>query len=102
MRVRWTRGARDDLTKIIREIAKDRPDTAQRVANRIRASTAELVSHPPVGRVVEEFGSEHVRERVMRPWRTMCRAPSGEVHMLALAHAWRTLDRFTARLDGED
>ncbi len=102
MRVRWTRGARADLRKIIREIAKDRPDTARRVAERIRASTAELVSHPLVGKIVEEFGSEHVRERVLRPWRIVYRVLPDELHILAVVHARQSLDRRRARMRGDD
>ncbi len=102
MRVRWTRGARADLRKIVREIARDRPDTARRVAERIRSSTAELVSHPLVGKIVEEFGSEHVRERVLRPWRIVYRVLPDEVHVLAVVHARQTLDRHRVRLEDSD
>ncbi len=102
MRVRWTRGARADLKKIVREIAKDRPDTARRVAERVRSLTEDLVSHPLVGKVVEEFGSENVRERVLRPWRIVYRVLPDEVHVLAVVHARQTLDRRRARMRDDD
>lgn len=100
MRARWTPGAQADLRDIVRKIAQDRPDTARRVAATLRSATAELRDIPLKGKVVEEFGNHAIRERVVRPWRVVYRVLPDEVHVLAIVHARRTLDRRSANLEG--
>ena len=91
MRVQWTPGAQADLLGIIREIARDRQDTARKVAQTIRSSTRELSDQPQIGRMVEEFSNEHIRERIVRPWRVIYRVLPEEIHVLAVVRSRRTL-----------
>ena len=101
MLVLWTAGARADLLDIIREIAHDRSDTARRVAQTTRSCTHELSDHPQLGRVVEEFGNEQIRERVVRPWQVIYRVLPDCVHVLAILHGRRVLSPRSIGLEEE-
>lgn len=101
MKVRWTPGAQADLRAIVQEIARDRPQTAARIGLKIRSSTGDLRDQPLMGKVVEEFGNHAIRERIVRPWRVIYRVLPGEVHILAVVHARRTLNARSARTPEE-
>jgi addiction module RelE/StbE family toxin len=88
VKVRWTRPALDDLLAIFRYVARDNPDAAFRLRDRLRAATALLVDHPRMGRVVPEIGDESVREIVRGNYRIQYRV-AGEVHIVAVFEGHR-------------
>jgi len=65
MRVRWTANAADDLACIVERIREDNPAAAQRVAQKIYASVAELRKFPHRGRLSL---ADNTRELVFLPW----------------------------------
>lgn len=50
MRVEWTSEALDDVDRAVEYIARDRPQAAQEVAQRIWNATRQLADHPGLGR----------------------------------------------------
>jgi len=90
VKVRWTRPALDDLLSIFRYVARDNPDAAFRLRDRLREATALLVDHPRMGRVVPEIGDESVREIVRGNYRIQYRVAE-EVHVVAVVEGHRDL-----------
>ena len=90
MKVRWTRPALDDLLAIFRYVARDNPDAALRLRDRLRAATAALAEHPRLGRVVPEIGDESVREIVRGSYRIVYRV-AREVHVVAVMEGHREM-----------
>lgn len=62
MGVVWSWTARADLTAIRAYIARDRPQAARQIAERIRAAVKQLAQHPESGRV---SGRPGIRELVI-------------------------------------
>jgi toxin ParE1/3/4 len=50
MRVEWITEALDDVDRAVEYIARDKPHTAQEVAQRIWDATQQLIDHPGLGR----------------------------------------------------
>jgi toxin ParE1/3/4 len=60
MRVRWTTDAADDLERICDYIARDRPDSARRVAASVVNRISELKTFPRTGRSGREVGTREI------------------------------------------
>jgi plasmid stabilization system protein ParE len=88
VKVRWTRPALDDLLAIFRYVARDSPEAAFRLRDRLREATAPLAVHPRIGRVVPEVGHESVREIVRGNYRIQYRVAE-EVHVVAVVEGHR-------------
>ena len=54
----WTGPALDDLREIRRYVARDKPQAARALAERIRDSVSKLRDYPNSGRVLPEFGEQ--------------------------------------------
>jgi toxin ParE1/3/4 len=60
MRVRWTTDAADDLERICDHIARDRPDSARRVAQSVVERIDSLETFPRLGRVGRVHGTREI------------------------------------------
>ena len=60
MRVRWTTDAADDLERICDHIARDRPDSARRVAQSVVERIDSLETLPRLGRVGRVHGTREI------------------------------------------
>jgi toxin ParE1/3/4 len=60
MRVRWTTDAADDLERICDFIAKDRPDSAQQVAQSVVERIRALETFPRLGRPGRVSGTREI------------------------------------------
>lgn len=69
----WTPLARVDLRKIVSYIARDNPEAARRVGERILAAVEVLRSMPELGRVVPERQSPDIREIIQGYYRIVYR-----------------------------
>lgn len=85
MRVRWTRAALRSLDAHLAWIARDRPETARRVAVRLRQAVARLAEQPRLGRPGRVAGT---RELVLRglPYLVAYRVVEGQVEILRVLH----------------
>jgi plasmid stabilization system protein ParE len=61
--------ALDDLEGIVREIAKDNPERAESFGYELVGKTDVLEDFPRSGKVVPEFGEDHIRELQRKPYR---------------------------------
>ena len=88
MTVRYTREALANLAEARVYIARERPATAQAVAQRIRAAVALLAEHPKIGRPGRVAGT---RELVISglPYIVAYREADGHVDVLAILHGAR-------------
>ena len=90
--VRWTPQAADDLDAICQFIARDAPQFATTLADRILRATDRLASFPRLGRIVPELGRERIREIIVGGYRVIYRIGQDEVHLLTVHPGARPLD----------
>ena len=72
-KVVWTPSARDDLREIVQYIARDNPDAARRVGERILESVEVLGGMPELGRMVPERRDPTIREIIRGNYRIVYR-----------------------------
>ena len=92
-RIVWTDPAIDDLTQIMDYIARDSPRYALHVGERIYEAAGKLELGPRAGWIVPEFGLDHFREVLMRPYRLIYEIRNGGCYIVAVIHASRDLTR---------
>jgi len=92
-RVVWTDPAIDDLAEIIAYIARDSPRYALQVGERIYEAAGKLELGPRAGWVVPEFGLDHFREILMRPYRLIYEIRGQGCYIVAVIHASRDWPR---------
>ena len=90
--VRWTPQAADDLEATCLFIARDSPQLAATLADRVVRATERLASYPRSGRAVPELGIENIREITVGSYRVIYRIRQDEVHLLTVHHGARLLD----------
>jgi toxin ParE1/3/4 len=88
-RLRWSRRAEADLEAFDAYIAADDPVAASRWVEKLmeRARKASLL--PFSGRVVPEFGIEHLREVLVRTYRIVYRIREQEVQVITVFEGHR-------------
>ena len=92
-RVVWTDPAIDDLREIMDYIARDSPRYALQVGERIYEAAGKLELGLRAGWVVPEFGLDHFREVLMRPYRIIYEIRGQGCYIVAVIHASRDLPR---------
>ena len=63
------------------------PDVGERLTARIVSQIEKLSDHPDMGRVVPEFGVEHLRELMRPPFRIVYRRDKNKVQIVRV---WRS------------
>ena len=96
--VRWSQSALDDLDAIGDYFERTSPGYARSIVARLYAAPEVLADHPRLGRVVPEYGVEHIREVVREGYRVayvLTGGPaSGETaEVLAVLHGRQDLGR---------
>ncbi|MDX1943967.1 MAG: type II toxin-antitoxin system RelE/ParE family toxin [Pirellulaceae bacterium] len=89
----WTDPAIEDLTEIMDFIARDSPRYALQVGERIYEAAHKLDLGPRAGWVVPEFGLDHFREVLMRPYRIIYEIRGEGCYIVAVIHGSRDLPR---------
>ena len=89
--IRWSGPALEDLKQIRAWVARDSPDSARRLATKIRARVESLAEFPKVGRVVPEISVENYREVIVRPYRIVYEVRADAVVILCVWHSHRNL-----------
>ena len=88
MRVRWTEPAAKALESIQDYIAKDNPQVAFEVAQRIRLATGRLEEHPKIGRAGRVRGTYELGIQGI-PYIVPYRIRKKEVQILSVYHTSR-------------
>ncbi|MDQ2070769.1 type II toxin-antitoxin system RelE/ParE family toxin [Natronospira bacteriovora] len=97
MRLVWTARARARLRQIHGYIAReDHPLNAERVVERITRRVEPLLEHPRLGRVVERYQREDIRELIESPYRIIYLIADDRIDILTVRDTRRLLPR---RLD---
>lgn len=92
-RLTWLPAARNDLRQVRRFIARDSPDRARAMVERIQSAVERLKDLPASGRVVPEISDTTLREVIVPPYRVVDRyAPDQDlVQVIAVTHSRRML-----------
>jgi toxin ParE1/3/4 len=90
-RVVWTDPAIADLEDIMDFIARDSPQYALRVGERIYEAAGKLELGQRAGGIVPEFGVDHFREVLMLPYRIIYEIRGQGSYIVAIIHASRDL-----------
>jgi plasmid stabilization system protein ParE len=91
MRVSWTETARGHLRAIHDYIAKDSPEYALLMIDRITRRSQQIAQFPRSGRRVPEYDSDEIREVIVRGYRLIYRIRTEQVDVLAVIHGARDL-----------
>lgn len=89
--VRWTRRALDDLREISDFIARDSPQAADALIDRVFQTTDRLVSFPQSGRLVPELPDLGYRELLVGNYRVQYRVEENTVWIVTVVHGRRLL-----------
>ena len=83
----------NDLREIVKYIARDDPETAQRFGERLLERAMSLATFPERGHFVREFSDNHTRELLLGPYRIIYRyhADENSVHIARFWHGARML-----------
>ncbi|MBZ5515176.1 MAG: type II toxin-antitoxin system RelE/ParE family toxin [Acidobacteriia bacterium] len=87
MRVHWTDTAREHLRAIHAYIAKDSPQYALRIVDRLTRRSQQIAEFPLSGRVVPEFEHGQIREVLDGPYRIIYYIKPDQIDVLAVIHA---------------
>ena len=91
MKVHWTDTARDHLRSIHAYIAKNSPQYAQRVADRLTRRSQQIAAFPLSGREVPEFGAPQIRQVLEGPFRIIDYIKPDQIDVLAVVHGARQI-----------
>lgn len=86
MRVHWTDNAEEHLDAIYAFIAKDSPEYALRVVDRLTRRSQQIASHPLSGRKVPEYEMEQIREVIEGPYRIIYHIKPDQIDVIAVIH----------------
>ena len=84
MKVHWTDTARDHLRAIHAYIARDSPQYALRVVDRLTRRSQQIAEFPLSGREVPEFAVPQVREILEGPFRIIYYLKPDQIDVLAV------------------
>jgi addiction module RelE/StbE family toxin len=89
--ITWSPSAKRDLHAIHDGIALDSPFYARRFIEQLMASVLFLADHPFAGHVVTEFEIKTIREIYFGSYRIIHKVTGGEVQIVRVFHAKRSL-----------
>jgi len=89
MNVHWTDTAQDHLRAIHAYIAKDSPEYAKRMVDRLTRRSAQIADFPLSGRTVPEYQMEQIREVIEGPYRIIYYIKPDQIDVLAVIHGAR-------------
>jgi toxin ParE1/3/4 len=87
----WAESAYEDLREIVRYIARDNPDAAAKLAERIIHHIELASEYPYSNRAVPEKDDETIREAILKPYRIIYSVnnTSPAIHILRIWHSYR-------------
>ncbi|MBP6963791.1 MAG: type II toxin-antitoxin system RelE/ParE family toxin [Armatimonadetes bacterium] len=90
-RLIWSPEAVKDLEGICEYIARDSMHYARVFAMRVISLAEQIADQPMAGRVVPEYQSEHLRERILQNYRIVYRVKTDTVEIAAVVHGARLM-----------
>ena len=86
MKVYWTDTARDHLRAIHAYVARNSPEYALRLVDRLTRRSQQIADFPMSGREVAEFGFPQIRQVVEGPFRIIYCITPNQIDVLAVIH----------------
>lgn len=93
IRLEWTDPAVADLENIHDYVARDSPEYAAALTERLILSVDQLTAFPESGRPVPEASDPRVRELQVEGYRLVYRIRKGTLQILGVIHGARSLNR---------
>jgi addiction module RelE/StbE family toxin len=90
-RIVWSPQAAADLETIFKYIAREAPRYARVFAAESLAAVERAAECPRAGRVVPEFDTESLRERIVGRYRVIYRTDQGVAEVVTILHGSRLL-----------
>ncbi len=93
----WTKQAALDLEEIYEYIYLDKPNTAQKILNKIKTSCTTLKSNPEKNRIIpeiREIGLLDYRELIVAPYRILYKLTKNEIYIFAVVDGRRDMESF--------
>lgn len=87
MNVFWTSTAEEHLDAIHNYIAKDSPNYAKRMVDRLTRRSIQIAEYPSSGRTVPEYELPQIREVIEGPFRIIYYIKPDGIDVLAVIHA---------------
>lgn len=91
MKVRFSVPGERSIDEVEAYVARDNPAAGTRLVKRIRDAVEKVTKHPRLGRVVPEFGVEHVRELIVDNYRVLYRIDPDAIVVLLVIEGHRLL-----------
>ena len=86
MKVHWTGTARDHLRAIHTYVARNSPEYARLVVDRLTRRSQQIAEFPLSGHEVAEFGVPQIRQVVEGPFRIIYYIKPDQIDVLAVIH----------------
>ena len=91
MKVHWTDTAQEHLDDIYSYIAKDSPEYALRMVDRLTDRSIQIAEHAQSGRRVPECDMEQIREVIENPYRIIYHIKPDQIDIIAVIHCARNI-----------
>jgi plasmid stabilization system protein ParE len=91
VKVHWTDTARDHLQAIHAYIARNSPQYALHVVDRLTRRSQQIAEFPLSGREVTEFGVPQIRQVLEGPFRIIYYIKPDQIDVLAVIHGARQI-----------
>ncbi len=91
MNVHWTETAQEHLDAIYGYIAKDSPEYALRMVDRLTRRSQQIAHAPLSGRRVPEYELDQIREMIEGPYRIIYHIKPDQIDILAIIHGSRNV-----------
>lgn len=86
MKVHWTATAENHLDAIHAYIARDSPEYAKRMADRLTRHSQQIADFPLSSRRVPEYEIDQIREAIEGPYRIIYYIKPDQIDVLAVLH----------------
>lgn len=91
MRIHWTETAQEHLKDIYTYIARDSPEYALRMVDRLTRRSQQIGDVPLSGRRVPEYDLAQIREVIEKPYRIIYHIKSDQIDVIAVIHGSRNV-----------
>jgi toxin ParE1/3/4 len=92
LKIRWSPRAISNLEEICDHISKDSRYYALALARRIISIIESIPLFPESGRMVPEYQSQILREKIYKSYRIVYRVKSDCIEVVAISHGTKLLD----------
>ena len=93
LKIKWSPRAVSNFEAICTYIAKDSEYYASLFVKKVNTIIKAIPQFPKAGRIVPEYGSENIREKIYENYRIVYRIKEAFIEIIAICHGAKQLDR---------